>query len=178
MKYIVQKIPSRDIAQISSVVNCDIVEDFVFDPVGCFIKCAELANNEAWVRLEDDVELCNGFKYNIEKAISGLPGEIISFFTLRKITENKRMRANDFCMFQCVYIPPGLSTPMIEFYNTGEWQRETKNPKDPDVFFREFMKRIGVGYWIWSPSLVQHKEVVSGIDPRRSKKRQAHNFVG
>jgi len=179
MKYIVQKVPSRSVSHLlAQIPNLFVVEDRERDPVGCFAKNCAAAENDAFVRLEDDVDLCDSFIEKLEAAVAQYSDEIISFFTLRKITKVTRFRGREFCMFQCVYFPAGFADSMVAYYALGNWPRRAKNPKDPDSFVADFLTySVPRSYLIWYPNLVQHQVVVSEIDSKRSRFRQSKAFI-
>jgi hypothetical protein len=177
VKYIVQKVPSRSIEHLQKQIpGLVAVEDRERNPVGCFANNCIAAGGGAFVRLEDDVDLCAYFTAKVEDAVALYPAEIISFFTLRKISGLTRFPGREFCMFQCVYFPDGLAQ-MVDYYRQGTWPRRAKNPKDPDSFVADFLSlAVRRSYLIWYPNLVQHQVCVSEIDPKRSRFRQSKIF--
>lgn len=137
------------------------------------------AGDDPCVFLEDDVILCDGFRDEIEKVIEQYPNMMISFFTLRKIDRPTVMRGADFCMNQCYYLPEKMARKIYEY--SFEWlktERGKANPTGYDYCMADWLKEHKLRYILWSPSLVQHKQQKSRINPRRSSKRQATNFKG
>ena len=52
-----------------------------------------------------------------------------------------------------------------------------EHPNGTDAMVRDFLKDRKEKYWIHCPSLVDHRQGKSVIDPRRSSKRQSFTFV-
>ena len=104
MRYIVQKIPARSVAHLSAVFpELVVIEDTVRDPMGTFIRSMESAGQEPHVHFEDDIELCADFRSKLTAAISQHPNQMISFFTLKNITEITVAPGSRFACFS-VYI--------------------------------------------------------------------------
>jgi len=178
MKYIVQKVPSRDTSHLEAAIPYLItVIEREGDPVKGFDQVLLKARDCSFVRLEDDIDLCDGFVEKIESAINLHPDKIISFFTLRKKIDRPTMfKGRNFCMFQCTYFPQGMARKIHGYYLQDIWPKKENNPKDPDSFLSDFLRETGTDYMIWHPSLVQHHECKSIIDPKRSSKRQSVSY--
>lgn len=145
-----------------------------------FLNALEMAGEDACVHLEDDITLTSNFKEKIEKVISENKDQVIQFFSMRKkdLDVGTRMElGSTFLMAQCFYMPKGLNKKLLKYCK--EWinknpDRFNGSPLDNAV--ADFLKENKIKYLLSVPSLVQHLEVKSVIDPRRSTKRQSKTF--
>lgn len=176
MKVIIQNVKTRNIDDLlKQIPNAVVHIDKFKDPNKAFVDSLKLHNGEDVLKLEDDIELTSNFMYKVLAARSVYPDRVINFFTLKKTNEIKEMAGRTFCSGCCFYIPNRLMDPFFKFYNKG-WKREKEHPTGFDLMFADFLTSIKEKYILWDPSLVQHKQVVSSINKRRSKYRQAKNF--
>jgi hypothetical protein len=58
------------------------------------------------------------------------------------------------------------------------WEDKDKHFDAVDLFVADYLKSRKLKYWIEIPCLVQHRQVVSVVDSRRSKYRQTSTFLG
>lgn len=180
MIWAIQKIPSRNVDDITSVIpEAKIIEAEPGEPVmKTFRRSLMVAGQEALVRLEDDIELCTDFREKITEAINMYPYSFISFFTLKNIYETTMMNGKSFCMSQCTYYPPHMAANVVKYQDRNLWARRNSDPTAFDYMVADYMSELKQKYILWAPSLVQHKKVKSAINPRRSSHRQAKNFAG
>lgn len=179
IKYRVMAMTPADVDFADKIPDLQIICDQKHNAFDTWQRMLESVGDDRAVFLEDDVILCKDFVREIENVIRAYPKAMISFFTLRNISEPKIMRGSDFCMNQCYYLPSGMAKAVREY--SDEWlktERGIANPTGYDYCMADFMKAHKQKYLLWSPSLVQHKQQKSRIDPRRSSKRQAKNFKG
>lgn len=131
------------------------------------------------LNMEDDIILCSNFLEEVNKWISKYPYKVITFFTLKDISKSQEMIGRTFCMAQCVYIPKWFNKCLIKYYDY--WKKTKKgieNPTGLDYMVADMMTLMNEKYILVSPCLVQHMEMKSRINPRRSTKRQAKYFKG
>ena len=130
------------------------------------------AGDEACVFMEDDIDLCEDFINIIEGVIAENPDRVISFFTLKNITETTKMKGRTYMMNQCYYLPKGLADRIYIY--SFDWllsKRGVANPTGNDTCIADFLKDNKIDYWIYYPNLVQHHEAKSRIGPRSSKRQ-------
>lgn len=180
MRFIVQKVPQRNVDHLlAAIPGLIVVEDRQRDPIACYIRCLEKAQGDAFVKLEDDVDLCSKFIDRINAAVSKHAGKkIMSFFSLRRISQTTRYPGSAFSMFQCVYFPAGIAAEQIAYLTRGDWPKRNENPTSMDYLVKAFLRETKRDFLIWIPNLVQHRIGKSAIDPRRSQHRQSINFLG
>lgn len=177
MKWIVQKIPSRDVSNIvREIPELIIVEDQKREPMKTFIRSMEAAGLSPHVHFEDDIDLTKGFRQKILIAINQYPDKMISFFTLKKRNSISIEPGRNFCMLQCVYFPSGMANDIVNFHKIG-WKREQEHPDAFDYMVADYLDESKQTYVLWNPSLVQHKVIESSLDKRRSKYRQSKSYV-
>lgn len=134
------------------------------------------SDNESCVFMEDDIILCDDFIEDIENAISENPYDIITFFTLKNVTETQYLKGRTFVMNQCYYIPQGMIYELHEF--SKEWlktERGLAHPTGYDYCMADYMNYQKLDYLVWVPNLVQHKAEKSRLG-NRSSKRQTKLF--
>jgi len=179
-KIIIRAVESRShfVAEIKKQLPDAIIH---WDKSGCpmrsFLKACEIAGDDAVLMLEDDIILTDNFREKAEVVIAENPDILINFFSLsKKYTETHYKAGKEFCMCQCNYLPAGFAKRCIDTYS--EW-RSTERGKKYRLA-TDFLKGYAWGYskkyLVYCPSLVQHREVVSVTDKRRSSKRQSITF--
>lgn len=136
--------------------------------------CKNIIKGQPAVLLEDDIILTSDFKNKVEAVIEKYPKILINFFSLSKTKlEPHFKKGREYCMNQCEYFPEGFSLKVVEAYETWP-QRET----EPNAY--DYLVGYAWGnsnpYLVWCPSLVQHRQVKSIINPKRSTKRQSVTF--
>lgn len=136
--------------------------------------CEHIIAGQPAVLLEDDVVLTSNFKDKIEAVIVQHPDTLINFFSLsKKYLKPHWKKGREYCMNQCEYFPVGFSLKVVEAYE--HWGLKEKEPTAYD-FLVGYAWGSNKPYLVWCPSLVQHREVKSIINPRRSSKRQSITF--
>lgn len=149
--------------------------DEFHDPMKSYLHvCKNIIAGQPAVLLEDDILLTSDFKNKAEKVIEQYPDTLINFFSLsKKYLEPHWKKGREYCMNQCEYFPGGFSMEVVRAYET--WPLREKEPNAYD-FLVGYAWGSNNPYLVWSPSLVQHRQVKSIIDPRRSSKRQSVTF--
>lgn len=136
--------------------------------------CENIIAGRPAVLLEDDIILTSNFKEKIESVIAMYPDMLINFFSLSKKNIKPHLKkGREYCMNQCEYFPEGFSLKITEAYK--HWPLKEKEPTAYD-FLVGYAWGNNNQYLVWCPSLVQHREVKSVINPRRSSKRQSVTF--
>ena len=174
--------------------NHNIVVNFDDFPPDDFFKSTSWANYvRAWgmfqegaIHMDDDIEVTSNFFEKAKIFIELKPKSIIQFFSLRKNDAElgtRIMKGGSWGMQQAYYLPPGVG---LELYrNSSAYKEKLKALGEKnihwyspsDIFMNEYFKSKKYDYLLVVPSLVQHKEVVSATDKRRSKKRISHTFL-
>lgn len=181
VKYRIMAINLADVDYLDQIKDRDVqvILDQERNAFDTWQRKLQSVGDDAGVFMEDDVILCDNFRDEIEKVIEQYPDMMISFFTLRKIDRPTLMRGADFCMNQCYYLPKGMAKAIYEYsINWIKSERGKAEPTAYDYCMGDWLKMNKLKYILWSPSLVQHKQQKSRINPRRSSKRQAKNFKG
>ena len=177
MKVIIQKVEARNIDNILEQIPDAIVHtDYTGNATLGFIDSLKLGTGSDILKLEDDIELCDDFVNKVQKTISEYPNRVISFFTLKKINKTKELSGRTFCSSCAMFIPDRFAKGIIEFHKKG-WNKIDIHPTGYDLMFGDYLTSINEKYILTNPSLVQHKQIVSVINSRRSKYRQAKNFI-
>ena len=180
MKYIVQAVESRKfyVQQVQMALDdVEVLYDWSGDALAAFISTLEMAVGQAHVHLEDDIILSSNFDADVQKAVDRYPGWVINFFSpTRYEYETQVTEGKKFSCAQAVYLPEGYSTAIIEFAHRkglDTW----RDGQLLDFIIRDFLHERREDYILHHPSLVQHRESESLIDPSRPNKRQARNFA-
>lgn len=146
------------------------------DAMDTFLRAMEMAKDEPCVHMEEDILLTQDFVGKINSAIQKRPDEVIQFFSMRQADIDIGSRYDrNFIMNQCFYLPATYSRQILEYKN--KWADIEKHPTGTDLMVNDWLKSIKEPYWLYVPSLVQHRVGKSAIDTRRSSKRQSKTFT-
>ncbi len=179
MKVIVRKMPSMALDRSFAQLSGDYLTCYAGNAMQTFIASLMMSQDDDCLNLEDDIVLCDGFLEDAKKEIAKHPSKVITFFTLKNVGETKEMPGSTFCMNQCVYMPKWFNQALLKYAAT--WLSSKKgraNPTAYDYMMGDLMQSLKETYVIHMPCLVQHMEMRSRINPRRSSKRQTKNFKG
>ena len=179
MKIIVRKMPNMILDKSFEQINGLYETCYNGNAMDTFMKSIEMSIYEDCLNLEDDIILCKDFLDEVKKVIEKYPNKLISFFTLKDVKETKIMKGRTFCMNQCVYMPKWFNKLLIKFYPYWiKTEKGLKNQTAYDYMMGDLLSMIGEDYVLSVPCLVQHKEMKSRINPKRSSKRQTKQFKG
>lgn len=158
----------------AALPDAEFLKDQRQNPGLSFIGAMRAAGPDAVLHMEDDVILTSNFREKVEAVIAKLPKTMIQFFGIRgaDLTVGSRWDTR-FLWTQCFYMPPGWSAEIVRYFPT--WRGDKLHNYDSMV--GHWLNENRLRYWIHVPSLVQHREAKSAIDPRRSSKRQSKTFV-
>lgn len=180
MRYLVRCVPEREEnckAMQAAIPHLEIIRDRKRHAMVTFYDALAAAGEDAVVHMEDDAVLTSNFCTKIEAEISKRPHEVINFFSRVKddLTKGARYRAgSSFNYNVCFYLPAGMSRDLL-LYGPA-WKRHKEHPTGYDLMMQDFFVKYGVDYWQVVPSLVQHAEGRSIINPKRSSQRQSKTF--
>lgn len=144
-----------------------------------FVRSLEMTGDEACLHLEDDVQLADDFLNKVISEVNKRPNEVIQFFSMRKadLEVGSRYEAGSkFLMAQCFYLPKGMSKYIANFASVYEERNPNMQGSPLDTMVADFLKINKITYWVVVPNLVNHRQIKSVIDPRRSTKRQSKTF--
>lgn len=178
MLYVIRAVEKRKPyveEMLKQIPDAVVYYDEFRDPMKSYLHvCKNIIAGQPAVLLEDDVILTSDFKEKVERVIKQYPDTLINFFSLsKKYLEPHWKKGREHCMAQCEYYPKGFSYDIVKAYD--DWPLKEKEPTATD-FLTGYAWGNSRYYLIWCPSLVQHMQVKSVIDPRRSKKRQSVTF--
>lgn len=177
MKIIVRKMPNMILDKTFNQIEGLYETCFNGDAMETFLKSVEMSQGQDCLNLEDDIILCNNFLNEINNVIKKYPDKVISFFTLKKVDTTTEMSGRTFCMAQCMYLPSWINNLLYTYYD--KWKntkRGIENPTGLDLMIADLLSEKKQTYILSLPCLVQHMEMKSRIDPRRSTKRQTKYF--
>lgn len=179
MKIIVRKMPDMVLDKSFKQIEGMYETCYNGNAMETFLKSLEMSQDDDCLNLEDDIILCDDFIDEITKVISKHPKSVITFFTLKDVKETTAMAGRTFCMNQCVYMPKWFNKILLDYY--PKWkhtERGKANPTGYDYMMGDLLSILGEKYILSVPCLVQHMEMKSRINPKRSSKRQTKNFKG
>ena len=178
MLYVVRAVYSRKgyVMEIQrQLPDAVVYYDEDHDPMKAYLHvCRDIVAGRPAVMLEDDIILTSDFRNKIESVIAKHPDTLINFFSLsKKYTEPHWKKGREYCMNQCEYYPEGFSLKIVKAYEN--WPLKEKEPNAYD-YLVGYAWGKSKPYLVWCPSLVQHRQTKSIIDPRRSSKRHSITF--
>lgn len=141
------------------------------------LECFRISDDDT-IHLEDDIILTSNFLDKALAVISNHPNELIQFFSMRAkdITIGSRAEnGSNYIMNQCFYMPKDMHQEIIDFVPIANGLGY--DVEGTDTLIQAYLKYNKINYWLSVPSLVQHRQVKSAINPRRSSKRQSGTFV-
>jgi hypothetical protein len=153
-----------------------VVRDTTRNAMETFRAALAAVGDGPAVHMEDDVVLTRRFAEKVRAGI-GHGARVVQFFSIRKsdLTLGTRMEpGRTFLMGQCFYLPAGMSAEILDF--SRDWRGLAKHPTGLDTMVGDFLKTRKLKYVLSVPSLVQHRNCKSAIDPRRSSSRQSPTF--
>ena len=157
--------------------NLIIVWDKYKDPMETFMRAWGENPNNASLRFQDDIILTENFLDKAHSVIEKYPNDVIQFFSMRKADTEIGSRwesGGNWIGNLCHYLPAGMSE---EIYNFGlTWGGLLANPTADDLLMRDYFKSKKIKYFLHCPSLVEHAQVYSVIDRKRSKFRNSKTF--
>ena len=164
-----------EIPELIAIEGGIYTDDIPKDVINTFKNGLAKVGDSPTVQMQDDIILCDNFKEKCLNEINKRPDEVILFFSMRKadLTEGSRYD-NNFLMNQCVYFPKGYAKQLLDFSRV--WEEQNQGEDADDFLVRDFLRARKEKYYIVVPNLVNHKEVKSVINPRRSSKRQSKTF--
>ena len=142
-----------------------------------FLNALTLARQDSAIHIEDDCIFAQGYFFQALEAIRLYPSNVIQFFSTNKHDKELGSRLDqgkNFLFTLFFYLPPNYSKLILEHY--PHWPRN-KNNWGCDLLVADFLHSRQEIYYSYSPSLVNHRETVSVIDPNRSQKRQSFSFI-
>ena len=179
MKIIVRKMPEMVLDKSFEQLNDNYETCFAGNAMETFMKSVEMSQDDDCLNMEDDIILCDNFLEKVNKIIARHPDKMITFFTLKNRPMGENIEdGRNFCMAQCVYMPKWLNVALKKYASI--WlisKRGKENPTGNDYMVADLLSSIKQTYILYQPSLVQHMEMKSRIDPKRSSKRQAKTFI-
>lgn len=180
LRFIVRSVPEREVflpmlqAEIPSL---EIVRDKYRNSRETFLRALAETGDSPAVHFEDDVTPTANIEKKLRAVIEEHPDSVIQFFSLRKNDLKlgpRLMPGRTFLMMQCWYLPAGFARALHDFH--PHWHRRFNPVGGNDWMPKAYLAEHKMTYWLHVPSLVQHRQVVSAIDPRRSSKRFSPSF--
>lgn len=145
------------------------------DAMDTFLRAMEMAGDDPCVHMEDDALLTTDFYAQMIEVIKHRPNEVINFFSRRKDDLSKGSRySTSFLYNLCFYAPAGISRGIREYKE--RWPRLAEHPTGTDYMIDDYLRERGIKHWLHVPSLVDHRQTKSMIDPRRSTRRSSLTF--
>jgi hypothetical protein len=141
----------------------------------------EWVGAEPAILMEDDILVGENFRSQVEKVIDSHRGFLINFFSRRKKDLEYGARFEVPKMFWyncCIYFPKGYAASIRRYYDV--WPAKTAEGKSHgyDILIQDWLEHYRLSFWQQVPSLVQHREGVSSINPKRNPSRQSKTFQG
>jgi hypothetical protein len=136
----------------------------------------EMMGDQPGILLEDDVDLAPNWREQIEWAIASHRDQVIRFFSAEPddLTIGSRaIPGAGYSMNQCTYFPATYAAQLLAWMGK---RRPKRWLEYHDWILGEWLDYRHEEFWNHVPSLVQHRDYVSTIKPKRSTKRQSETF--
>ena len=158
IKYFVRTTLERKLNESYNQIEYELLIDTEHKANESFFKQLELISEYDAVLLEDDIKLCKNFKAEIEKVISEHPHDIINFFYKPHewFTSHYSM---SFAWNQCTYYPKGIGKIIV-----NEVRKHELPKVGYDTIEGNAMQSLGIKFYVYRPSLVQHLDKKSLIN--------------
>jgi hypothetical protein len=172
--------------RIARAVRGRVVWDVTHNGYDTFLSALEYAAGAPAIHLEDDVALTSSWREKVEAVVCEHSNEVIQFFSRHGDDADKgprRMPASTFWWSTCFYVPARFSRSLASFGRGWDSEgyalaHDTRGTRPMfDVMVHAFLAQTRETYWLHVPSLVQHLDWESVVNPRRSRKRQSETFV-
>ena len=178
MRYIIQAVPERQPYVeylLKRIPHAEVYWDEQRSPLDALAGVMELAGEEPFVRLEDDIVLCQNFQLELESRAQQAPHLVSNFFwcpvgihfDIKPYVGGKLFPPQSFLGFPCAYFPAGFAPNFIPFLE--QWAgmsnneylsffpyRSTPFPYQ-DFAVADYIYACRGSYIQWLPSLVQHR---------------------
>ena len=181
MRYVLMAIEDR-VSNVQylqrHIPSVEVIWDKHRDTYETFFRSLEHSKYDPVIRLQDDVCLTRNFMAKAEAVIAERPDDVITFFSMSKfdIEIGSRYRPGSRWMANlCYYLPKNVAAEILVFSKT--WSKYDQHKHGDDQLMREYFQKVRRKHWVNIPSLVEHAQIVSAIDKRRSKFRQSKTFI-
>lgn len=185
MRYVVRTVSwdKKRLKNISilkkSIPNLEVYIDYGHDGYKSFFEVCKMINKTGAVLLEDDIELCNNFCFEIEKIINekGID-KVYNFFQSPKTYfKTSYVGGSSFFWMQCIYLPANLPVKIVSYHD----EFKKNEPKKwigmaTDRLICYCLKKERIKYWRIRPCLVQHLDFPSVIG-KRPTNRQSPYYI-
>lgn len=156
--------------------GAEIVWDEQHSGFETFLKVLRTAGDDAFILLEDDVELGANWHERIAEEIAARPDVLIRGFTTKDLIYGSRLVRGDYYSYnQCTYFPAGYAKAILEWLGD---RRPKSYLEFHDFVVKRFLSSRDEQFWQVVPTLVQHKPFESVVDPSRRRSRQSTHFEG
>lgn len=159
------------------IPEAEILYDSSGNAMDTFLRAMAQAGDGPCVHMEEDIFVTVDFSKKLEVAILERPMEVIQFFSMRgkDLTIGSRYdNGRTFMMNQCFYLPAGYSKLIYDYY--PQWPQKDYHKTGYDILIADFLKERREKYYIYVPSLVQHRIGRSIINSKRPTVRQSKLF--
>lgn len=152
------------------------------DSMPTFLSALKIAGKKSVLLIEDDAIPTSNFEQKITLVIEKHYDKVTQFFSRRKkdIEIGSRYEyGGNFLATLCFYLPEGYAASILAYYK--KWIMQYPHGRKhkeyaTDYLVASFLKKRKEKYYLHVPSLVEHRQIVSAIDKRRSKYRQSLTF--
>jgi len=159
-----------------------VVWDKHHDHYETFVRMLRSAGQGAAIFLEDDIEFTSNWDVKMAAEIAAHPDVLIQTYSNRNadLTYGSRWeKGKSYLNNQCWYVPPGMAASLADYLDTWPNHLDGTDPTGTDLAVSHYLHANRLSYWLVAPSLVQHRDWVSAINPKRphGKMRQSKSYV-
>jgi len=160
------------------IPSLNVVWDQKQDAMDTFMRAWKEYPDKPSLRLQDDIILTENFMDKVTDIIEQYPDDVLQFFSMRKADLEVGTRwenGSTWLMNQCHYLPAGMAGEIHKF--GLNWAGLEDAPTADDLLMRDYFKTNKIKYQIIVPNLVDHAQVYSAINRKRSRFRNSKTFV-
>lgn len=134
------------------------------------LRYLDVSNEKGAILLEDDLELCDNFDNEINKAVKLYSDKIINFFT-NPFSGMDTYESSIFTYNQCTYYPREILRELLDVMSELYYNHYKDLYTNYEMLVHEGLCKLKQTHMVYRPFLVQHKDLNSLMGHGQRKKR-------
>lgn len=134
------------------------------------LRYLDVTNEQGAILLEDDLELCDDFDNEINKAVKLYPNKIINFFS-NPFNGMDTYECSLFTYNQCTYYPKEILKDLCDVMSKLYYNDYKEYYTNYELLVHDGLCKLKQTHMVYRPFLVQHKDLNSLMGHNNKKKR-------